>query len=235
MRWDLWNPWARWYELHSTHPLVAHRLRYLSNQSNDMGLFPYIEFDQVKPESYWDEFLVDFFIFILPLFLPLGVFAAFMWQSSRVRFSAQPVYPFMLSALGIGLLIRSIFSYPEYHFPEFTVSTLLSQVKVSNVRPISCTVRGKVIGRGVPGYLFSEDFVLQDDTGIIFLDMRQPLGIWELLFAIIKAGTISGKEVVAKGWYHRAPVPYIELFRLSYADKEHKSYVPICKKTTAIF
>ena len=42
MRWDLWNPWARWYELNSTHPLIANRLLYLSDQSMAMGLAPYV-------------------------------------------------------------------------------------------------------------------------------------------------------------------------------------------------
>ena len=40
MRWDLWNPWAKWYELNSTHPLTANRLRYLSDQAESMGLEP---------------------------------------------------------------------------------------------------------------------------------------------------------------------------------------------------
>ena len=37
MQWDLWNPWATFYELNSTHPLVAHRLQYLSDQAGGDG------------------------------------------------------------------------------------------------------------------------------------------------------------------------------------------------------
>jgi Zn-dependent protease with chaperone function len=53
MQWDLWNPWAGWFELNSTHPLVAKRLVYLSDQASALGREPYIEFDRAKPESYW--------------------------------------------------------------------------------------------------------------------------------------------------------------------------------------
>ena len=57
MKWDLWNPWATFYELNSTHPLTAKRLLHLSRQSEEFGEEPYITFNLSKPESYWDEFI----------------------------------------------------------------------------------------------------------------------------------------------------------------------------------
>src|SRR6476646_4248696 len=36
MRWDLVNPWARFYELNSTHPLTALRVRALNRQGSAM-------------------------------------------------------------------------------------------------------------------------------------------------------------------------------------------------------
>ena len=62
MQWDLWNPWAGWYELNSTHPLVAKRLNYLGDQAAHLGQEPLFVFDRVKPESYWDDFFVDLFV-----------------------------------------------------------------------------------------------------------------------------------------------------------------------------
>ena len=26
-RWELWNPWAKWYEFNSTHPLISKRIK----------------------------------------------------------------------------------------------------------------------------------------------------------------------------------------------------------------
>ena len=74
MQWDLWNPWATFYELNSTHPLIAHRLQYLSDQAATMGQEPYIVFDRRKPESYWDDFAVDVAVILLPLLLVPGGF-----------------------------------------------------------------------------------------------------------------------------------------------------------------
>jgi heat shock protein HtpX len=70
----------------------------------------------------------------------------------------------------------------------------------------------------VPGLVWSEDFVLQDRTGILFLDYNQPLGIWNFLFGLLRAGRYQGKEVRVSGWFRRAPVPYLELNRLEVLD-----------------
>ena len=76
MQWDLWNPWATFYELNSTHPLIAHRLQYLSDQAATMGQEPYVVFDRRKPESYWDDFAVDVAVVLLPLLLAVVGFGA---------------------------------------------------------------------------------------------------------------------------------------------------------------
>ncbi len=235
MRWDLWNPWAKWYELHSTHPLVAHRLRYLSDQAVHKGQEPYVVFDQVRPESYWDEFFTDLTIHLLPLAALLVPLAFFGLRSlDQTTAMQQPVWPVMLTLLGAALLLRFRFSYRGGYFPEMSVASLLKRVKVSAVRPVPCTLRGTIIGRGVPGYLFSEDFVLKDDTGIMFLDYRQPLGLWELLFALLKAEDYQGREVVVEGWYRRAPVPYVELKSIRAGANLSRSWVPFLYRLTAI-
>lgn len=72
MRWDLWNPWAFFYELHSTHPLTAKRINAISAYAISMKQKPYLFFKKEKPESYWDDFLVDLLIVHLPYILGFG-------------------------------------------------------------------------------------------------------------------------------------------------------------------
>jgi Zn-dependent protease with chaperone function len=62
MKWDLWNPWAGLFELSSSHPLPAKRIKALERQSEAFGQAPRFRFRAEQPESYWDEFLVDVFI-----------------------------------------------------------------------------------------------------------------------------------------------------------------------------
>ena len=188
MQWDLWNPWATFYELNSTHPLIAHRLQYLSDQAAAMGQEPYIVFDRRKPESYWDDFAVDVLVILLPLLLFLAGSGPGAGTRGRGRRSASCLarstwarrpcscsVGLPLLGLGIGSLIKTMLVYRGDHFAPLSVTGLLHKVKVSNVRPVPARLRGTIIGKGVPGLIWSEDFVMRDATGILFLDYRQPL------------------------------------------------------------
>ena len=219
MKWDLWNPWALYYELNSTHPLIAKRLIALSDQAEVRGKEPYIEFREKKPESYWDEFSLDVVVSILPLLalLPCLVLFSLSWDARFLSWA--------MIMVGIAYLVKVTFSYKFTVFPEMSVSALLKRVKVSGIRPVPCTLRGTIIGRGVPGLIWSEDFVFQDETGILFLDYRQPLAIWNLLFGLLRAKKYVGREAVIRGWYRRAPVPYVELKTLETSGGVSECYV----------
>jgi Zn-dependent protease with chaperone function len=223
MQWDLWNPWASWYELNSTHPLVAKRLLHLSDQASSQGHEPYIMFDRAKPESYWDDFFVDLCILALPwvgLFIGVAMLVGIGLGLGQWHWSMLGIG---VGLMGLGALIKNWFAYRGKIFENRTVATLMGQVKVSPVRPIPCTMQGKIIGKGVPGLIWSEDFVIQDPTGILFLDYRQPLALWDWLFGLLRAGRYQGKEVRVQGWFRRAPMPYLEIYHLDVVDGSEKS------------
>ena len=215
MQWDLWNPWAMFYELNSTHPLIAHRLQYLSDQGAAMGQEPYIVFDRRKPESYWDDFAVDVLVILLPVLLFLVGLGVALALGAGAAFGVLPgalnlgpaaglvLCGLPLLGLGIGSLIKTMLVYRGDHFAPLSVTGLLHKVKVSNVRPVPARLRGTIIGKGVPGLIWSEDFVMRDATGILFLDYRQPLRIWEWLFGLFRAGNFTGKTIEAVGWFRR--------------------------------
>lgn len=210
LQWDLWNPWALYYEVQATHPLIAKRLERLGQQSVALGQSPYVVFDRVRTESYWDEFLVDLVVMLLPkvgLLVGLGLL---MGLSFGAPFSVG-LFGLPLALLGAGTVLKVRMQYRRGSAVDASVASLLKEVKISPVRTSYAVVRGTIVGRGVPGYIFSEDFVLQDETGIIFLDYRQPLPLWDFLFGLLRAGSYTGKRVEVRGWYRRAPVPYLEI------------------------
>ena len=182
------------------------------------GKEPFIEFNEKRPESYWDEFLVDVIFQVLPLALVILSIGSFVLKHN--------IYYLWLGMIlsGLAYLMQTIFSYPYSDSAPMTVKSLLSKVKVSAIRPVPCSIKGKIIGRGIPGYIFSEDFVLQDDTGIIFLDYRQPLGIIDFLFGLLRAAKYINQEAEIIGWYRRSPVPYIEIRKLIIDGKESVCY-----------
>ena len=232
MKWDLWNPWATFYELNSTHPLTAKRLLHLSRQSEEFGEEPYITFNLSKPESYWDEFIHDIIMIFFPWLMIIGFFLIPTYDNPII----PPEHWLSTGILlfGLGYLYKLYFRYPTSIYPEMSVETLLHQVKVSDIRPIPCTVKGTVRGKGIPGFILSDDLVLQDDTGIIFLDHRQPLAIWEWIWGWLRGDSMIGKEITVQGWYRRSPMPYIEINNFTVENKTRRSYLWIFRYLTGV-
>lgn len=210
-RWELWNPWATWYELHSTHPRISKRLKAISKMAPQYNQSPYIVFDEVKPESYSDDFAIELFIKFFPylIILVIGLFVYSLIDNGNTSFIE--VIGIGLILLGVSSLIKLRRAYKNDNYKETKVSDLLGEVKVSQVTSVPCTLTGTFIGRGTPGYIFSEDFVLKDETGIVFIDYKQPLSIMNIFFGIFKAKNYINKNVTITGWYKRSPVPYVEL------------------------
>ncbi len=224
MQWDLWNPWAGYYELGSTHPLPARRLEALGRQAAAYGQEPFVLFDEKKPESYWDEFFVDLFYLWLPWILAAAAAASNYFSGVQGCLGWLGTAAGGAAGWAVGNLLRLWFKYGGGFCPDMTVSALLKKVKVSAVRGVPAALRGKVIGRGVPGFILSEDLVLQDETGFILLDYRQPLALFQWIFAIRRVPQLIGEEVSVKGWYRRAPVPYLELRTLTAGGEQSTCY-----------
>jgi Zn-dependent protease with chaperone function/Zn-finger nucleic acid-binding protein len=219
MAWDLWNPWGRFFELHSTHPLVARRLERLGEHAVRLGREPFVNFDLERRESYWDEFLVDLLILALPFMVAAGAVAAFLtwpWPA---------VLGFGLVGVGLAARVKLAHRYPDRLFPRMRIASLLRKVKVSGVRGVPCTLSGRLIGRGGHAVIWSEDFVLQDNTGVIFLDHRQPLRIWEFFFGLLRRKEYDDADAVVTGWYRRAPVPYVEINTLQTGTQTLRAWV----------
>lgn len=237
MQWDMWNPWAGYYELHSTHPLIAKRVNAMTSLAVKMGQKPKYVFNLNKPESYWDEFFTDIFFKFLPwLSLVFGALFILLYGSAgALRDIANlddKVIAIFLMCFGAGGLVSNSFRYLNHNFRSFSILSLLKKIKVSEIRGIPVKIEGRIIGRGVPGYVFSEDLVIQDDTGMIFLDYQQPLALFNILFSIFRSKSYQGEDVIIEGWYRRAPVPFIEVYKMEKKDgsTSSKCWSPFFKR-----
>ncbi len=207
MKWEMWNPWALWFQFNSTHPLISKRLIAISKRSEEFGQRPYIVFDLEKPESYVDDFFTELLIKFLPTLCIICTIIAVIFFTK-----------YLFIVIGAGLLLTVITAYMGFNrahknndYTETTVRDLLGEVKVSHITSVPCILKGTIIGRGNPGCIFNEDFIIKDSTGIIFLDYNQPLFVLNKVFALFKSKEYFDKEVTVKGWYRRSPVPYVEI------------------------
>lgn len=222
-RWELWNPWAKWYEFNSTHPMISKRIKAICKYSNKYNQEQFITFDEKQPESYIDDFAVEILIKLLPFLVILTLTIIAILGANAISnfglFIGISIITFALS-----ILIPYSRSHKNRGYKQSKVTDLLGEVKVSGITSVPCIVNGEIIGRGNPGYIFSEDFVLRDDTGIIFLDYSQPLAIINTLFALLKSNKYINKTVEIKGWYRRYPVPYVEIHTITVDGKTKKCY-----------
>jgi len=229
MQWDLWNPWARIFELQSTHPLIARRVLAASRIAYRRRQTPQLDMPRPPKESYWREFVMDL-IFVAVPYLGLAVGGAGLLSGAytlhtgraEAMLGAQQIAwlgPLALGILlfGIGWMLRLAYSYSN-QFRRAKVEDLVGEVAVSHVRCIPVQVEGQVIGRGVPGLFWSKDLVVQDDTGFITLVYKQPLSILETLFGLFRADRFVGRKGVFRGWYRRGPAPYLELREAVFED-----------------
>jgi len=236
--WDLYNPWAKYYQIYSTHPLPAKRIQRLNEQCEIYGLQPEIDFSQaerIKEEqagrSLWGEFLTDLFIKALPsMIFIIFVIISVLWLVSGVvglfflpiistlsfqNFVLMWVIAFYL--IGFGFIIRTKFMYRSGFEPKSIVE-LLSNVKASPIRCEPAILEGTIVGKGIPGYYFSDDLYFEDDTGLLYIDYRFGVKIVDFFWSIMRVPSLIGQKVRIKGWYRRGPSPYLQVDTINAED-----------------
>jgi Zn-dependent protease with chaperone function len=219
LRWDAVNPWANVLEKLSSHPLVVNRIRALEESGlpgapqhfSVLRLMAQADHQQVLEARA--RFGKELAIGAAPyaIVAPLVLFGAFTGSAVAIGFA--------LSAAGVLFFLKQQLRYPAGAQPVDEVASLLERVDAGPMGGIPVEVKGRIIGRGFPGYRLSPDLVLEDQSGFVPLVYRQPvLPFLATLFGLLRAEKFIGQEVVARGWYRRSPGPTIELQRLSAAD-----------------
>jgi Zn-dependent protease with chaperone function len=219
MAWDIWNPWAKIMQLQSSHPLPATRIKALGGLSRELGEEPYVEFDLVKPEHYVDDFLANLFVkHSWWLLGGLTLFGGWLLLGSRLFLPLGIVV-----AAACGLLYTVAYRYP-LRFKPSTVEECLANVKANPVKGYPVILEGEIIGRGTPGLFYSEDLKLQDKTGLMFLDYNQVLGIINFFIGLFGTQQLVGRQVRVFGWYRRYGLPYIDVYKLQFAERTKTTY-----------
>ena len=209
MRWDLVNPWARVYELNSTHPLTALRVRALSVRalSDDTPATP--------QRMEWGWFPFEVLLWAAPV---LTAWALFFGLVVTRRMASPKVLAELLIFTGAAWILRTWYRY-RGAYEIASIGELLQDVEVSQMRPRAVRVEGEIVGRGVPGAFWSPDLVLRDETGLVFVLYRQSIPFARLLFAL-NEDEVIGQRVTIEGWFRRGLTPYVEMSRLTTAEGE---------------
>jgi Zn-dependent protease with chaperone function len=235
--WDLYNPWAKYYQTFSTHPLPAKRIQRLNELAREKGIKPEIDLSRAEEikrkqagRSLMGEFLTDLTVKSLPslIFILFALFSV-VWLFNIVGFFTLPIIStitvtqmILLWAIGFyiiafGTIIKTKYMYRS-GFQNKKVVDLITNVKVSPIRPDPAIIEGKIIGKGIPGYWISDDLFFRDETGLLYVDYRFGLSIVDFFWAILRVKKLLGQTVRIKGWYRRGPNPYIQVDTIETMD-----------------
>ena len=226
MRWDLVNPWARVYELNSTHPLTALRVRELNRQGEAMHqtsqyLLP------LDQRMHCGAFPLEFLVWATPAVCIAALITtwwfpgAFSTLGIALPAKAQPL---LIMLAGMTWILRVAYRY-RGKVRSVTIGSLLEDVEVSQMRSRAVRLSGKILGRGQPGAFWSPDLVLRDDTGIMFILYRQSIPFARFMFGTAEAESYVGQDVVVEGWFRRGVTPYVELSKIiGEYETVHRTY-----------
>jgi hypothetical protein len=218
MRWDLVNPWARLYELNSTHPLTALRIRSLNEEAEVMHQKPEYPLPEDRRMS-WDTFPLEALIWAAP-----WLAAAALVVVLKIGRPPSSLGPSLLMLTGMAWVCRIWFRYYGTMQPA-TIEQLLQDVEVSEMRPRAVRLEGKILGFGVPGAFWCPDLVLQEDGSLLYVWYRQSIPFARLIFALSSADRYIGQRVVIEGWFRRGLRPYLEISCLMGEDgKPRRAY-----------
>ncbi len=213
-KWELWDPWALFYELFLPQPLISKRVDSLNRLSASINETPYIVFDKRRPHTFWDDFVVDISLYLLPMIV-LVLWSIFSLIFSIFMGDAYSPHSFYSIAslslfLGISILLKTLYSYPSKSFIPVNIRALLKKIRVSAVSPVACRLKGKLVGKRIPGLFRCDYYLFEDNTGILFLDYFNRLSLGRF-FTALRGTQYHDVSVEIIGWYRRAPVPYIEV------------------------
>jgi Zn-dependent protease with chaperone function len=222
--WDLFNPWAKYFQVFSTHPLPAKRIQRLNGQCATYGVPIEYDFSEAKiikeqqvGKSMIGEFITDIFIKQLPtviFIILLGMTA--IWVLGLVGLISIGIITTINNLIllwvigffimGLGVIGRTSFMYRSGFEP-------------------SKIIEGKIVGKGIPGYYFGEDLYFQDNTGLIHIDYRFGFSLVDFFWALTRANKLVGQRVRIKGWYRRGPSPYFQVDTIeTESGKRYRNY-----------
>ena len=212
MRWETVNPWGRTLEKLASHPLVAHRIEALE-RSGLPGAPTYwsvlratADVDAATRLSLRARWARELAVAVGPWVLGIAVLGFGLVTHSVLGIGLA------VAVAGGGLVVKQLLRYPTHgHEPVPEITSLLERLEAGPLAGIPIEVRGRIIGRGFPGYLLSPDMVVQDRSGFVPLLWRNPIPFARAWFGLAKVRQFMGQDVVATGWYHRAPGPVIEV------------------------
>lgn len=243
MLFDFVSPWAKLAELGSTHPLTGKRLARLDQMAVAMGVQPFFNIPKILEENpidkskIWSGFFIGIAMHYLPLLTIMILGIMYVLQIPLELMRNNLTISAGIGIFGVSIILRAIYRYPSIIRAQHTdILSLMSDPYATPVKGNPIALQGSVVGRGMPGYIFSEDMMFQDNTGLMYLDYKAGIPIiGDIIFAWKKVKQLFGQAMQANGWFFRSNLQYIVLDSLELESKKIRSYAKFWNMGMGLF
>jgi hypothetical protein len=217
--WEQANPYAQWFTINNSHPLVGDRLERLCQIARHWHLETELHLSQkslpVKPKS--------FFLHIAPwLGIPLGfVLASLLWLIWQIAYALHWInikwiydnWSFvpgcLLIGFSVGTFIRINSLFPDIQSPtvqtEEQLPKFLTDPSSLPIDSVSVRLVGKMLGRPGIGNCIAQDLILQFNSGLVKLNHIPWLG------TSVNPQDWIGRQITVTGWLRRGATPWIDI------------------------
>ncbi len=203
---DIKNPWAKIWEFFSTHPLTWNRINRLMTLTNTpkydiKAINEKFPVDNKKLYTWFGKDLaIISSIYLLPIILV--ILSIIIWLNNAFWYIL--IIPSILIWFWFSLIINTLWAYSNENKVKTNVLELMSDVYASPVKWKNIELNWIIIWKWEPWYVFSEDFMLKDETWLMTLDFQSKIPIiWNLIFSLTKVNEFIWKQVISSWWFFR--------------------------------
>ncbi|MFQ3583864.1 MAG: zinc metalloprotease HtpX [Cyanobacteriota bacterium] len=218
--WDQFNPWARWMQLNSSHPLMGHRLKVLAGYGKQLRLPMELELGsqggqtldtaRLKGQFGWDLAIYAAEVVGILIGWLVGLI---LYLALQNRLDPKVILAAVVVGYGVGLWAKAGLMYRRT--PQARLTDVLSLVADPYADPRRgqwVELEGELVGLGRSGYQLGAELKLQDSTGLIPVRFTSPFGPVGNVFSRLKRiRALMGKRVKLVGWFRRGNTAWLDL------------------------
>ncbi len=220
LKWDVVNPYRRWFTINNSHPLVGDRLQRLCQIARHWHIDTELHFPNEQPLKVKGQ---SFLLQIAPwLGIPLGVlFAGLVWLAWQLAFTFRFLnlkwiyedWSFITGCLLIGFSIGTVIRINSF-FPDMKpaavqtddcLPNLLADPSALPIDSICVRFVGKLLGRQGTSNSLAQDLILQSSAGLVKLHHVSWLG------QSVNHQDLIGRQIIVTGWFRRGATPWIDI------------------------
>ncbi len=220
--WELFNPWRRWLEIHSTHPLVGKRLQFLAGYSKQLGLLTEYDFAELLKEEkklnkklLYRNFWRDLLIQVSPVLgVAIAIIIAILFSQ---LFNRWLLLSLSMIGLGLGFMLQGSLRYPDFRrVADTDLVSLLIDPYASYVQGAPVQIAGEMLGYGTDEFYLGYAMRIEDQGGLAFLNYIPNFRQWIIdpSNTIRNLEMLCDRSVIATGWFRRGKFPIIDLSTL---------------------